>query len=107
MLIASPSSISAALTPADWQFNIWINVTAPFMPITSDGKAPNLEPFVVEIAAAATKAVRKAHRPAAGTRVSQKDVVLDNLDDVIAEVSGDGRYRFTPRQLLYKGQHAA
>jgi hypothetical protein len=28
--------------------------------------------------------------------------VLDNLDAVVAEVSGDGRYRFNQRQLLYK-----
>jgi hypothetical protein len=28
--------------------------------------------------------------------------VLDNLDAVIAEVSGDGRYRFNQRQLLYR-----
>ena len=47
------------------------------------------------------KAVRKAHRPKAGSGKSQKDVVLDNLDDVIAAVSGDGEYRFNARQLFY------
>jgi len=74
----------------------------PHMPITSDGKAPDLKPFLAEIETVVGKAVRKAHRPQAGTRLSQKDVVLDNLDAVIAEVSGDGRYRFNQRQLLYK-----
>jgi hypothetical protein len=72
------------------------------MPITSDGKAPHLHPFLPEIRTAVSKAVRKAHRPQAGNGVSQKDVVLDNLDAVIAEVSGNGRYRFNQRQLLYK-----
>ena len=35
----------------------------PYMPITSDGKEPNLEPFVVAIIEAAGKAVRKIGGP--------------------------------------------
>ena len=31
-----------ATAPKDAQFNIWLNITTPFMPITSDGKEPNL-----------------------------------------------------------------
>jgi hypothetical protein len=31
----------------------------------------------------------------------QKDVVLANLGAVIADVSGDGEYRFNMRQLFY------
>jgi hypothetical protein len=91
-----------ATAPRDVEFDIWINITTPYMPITSDGKAPDLCPFLKEIHAAVSKAVRKAHRPQARARISQKDVVLDNLDAVIAEVSGDGRYRFNQRQLLYR-----
>jgi hypothetical protein len=48
------------------------------MPITSDGKVPDLGPFVDGIGEATTKAVRKAHRPNS-TGKSIKDVVLDNL----------------------------
>jgi hypothetical protein len=51
--------------------------------------------------AAVSKVVRKAHRPNSREE-SQKSIVLDNLDDVIAEVSGDGNYRFNSRQLFYK-----
>src|SRR5260221_13104997 len=84
------------------QFNIWVNVTTPYMPITSDGKAPDLNPFLDEIQAATTKAVRKAHRPESGNRVSQKDVVLDNLDKVVADQRGDdGKDRYNERQLFY------
>jgi hypothetical protein len=68
---------------------------------TSDGKAPDLTPFLSQIIDATTKAVRKVHRPQSGSGQSQKDIVLDNLEAVIADVSGEGRYRFTPRQLLY------
>jgi len=90
-----------AEAPKDAQFSIWINLTTPYMPITSDGKAPNLEPFLNEICNAVQKAVRKAHRPDGKDKLTQKDVVLDNLDALIAEVSGDGEFRFNERQLFY------
>jgi hypothetical protein len=80
--------------PIAAQFSIVINITTPYMPITSDGKEPNLRPFLDAITTAARKAVRKAHRPNAGNRTSQKDIVLDHLDEVIADVSGNGAYRF-------------
>jgi hypothetical protein len=86
--------------PKDAEFAIVLNIGTPYMPIASEGKAPNLLPFLDEIQEAVGKAVKKAHRQ--NTRgVSQKDVVLDNLDAVIAEVSGDGEYRFNSRQLFY------
>jgi len=94
-------SHTIAQAPREVQFLIVINITTPFMPITSDGKEPDLLPFLSAIETAVGKAVRKAHRPTAGGRVSQKDIVLDNLDDAIATVSGDGEFRFNQRQLLY------
>jgi len=90
-----------AQAPIEAQFSLAINITIPYVPITSDGKAPNLGPFLAAIRTAAEKAVRKAHRPTAEGRVSQKDVVAENLDDAIATVSGDGEFRFNQRQLLY------
>jgi hypothetical protein len=49
------------------------------MPITSDGKAPDLRPFLKVIAATVGKAVRRAHRPnTAGSKPSKISVVLDN-----------------------------
>jgi hypothetical protein len=44
----------------DTQFDIWLNITVPYMPITSDGKAPDLLPFLDAIKTAVGKAVRKA-----------------------------------------------
>jgi hypothetical protein len=93
--IASDKLVGAVLD------DIWLNIITPFMPITSDGKEPDLEPFFDEIESAVGKAVRKAHRPKGGSGTTQKDVVLDNLDAVIAEVSGDGEFRFNARQLFY------
>jgi hypothetical protein len=92
---------TVAKAPKDKDFVIQLNITTPYMPITSDGKEPNLIPFLSEIADAVSKAVRKAHRPSGGSKRSQKDIVLDNLDEIIAKVSGDEGYRFNMRQLFY------
>jgi len=90
-----------AQAPVEAQFALVLNITTPYMPITSDGKEPNLEPFLTAIATATGKAVKKAHRPTAGNHTSQKDIVVENLDQAIATVSGDGEFRFNSRQLLY------
>jgi Topoisomerase 6 subunit A/Spo11, Toprim domain len=93
---------TVAEAPKDKNFAIRLNITAPYMPITSDGKEPNLFPFRAGICNAVAAAVRKAHRPGTSAkRVSQKDIVLDNLDDAIAAVSGEEGYRFNARQLFY------
>jgi hypothetical protein len=82
-------------------FGIVLNIITPYMPITSDGKAPDLFPFFNQIAAAVSKAVTKSRRPTATGKRSQKDVVLDHLEEVITSVSGDSDYRFNQRQLFY------
>jgi len=89
--------------PKKGAYVIVINVTTPYCPITSDGKAPDLAAFRDQIFAAVETAMRKAQRAAPKDRkVSQKDVVLDNLDDAIASASGDGEYRFNERQIFYQ-----
>jgi hypothetical protein len=92
---------NVAKAPKDAQFSICLNITTPYMPITSDGKAPDLKSFLNEIVTATAKAVRKVHRPKGGSKLSQKDIVLDHLDAVIVAVSGDGKFRFNERQLFY------
>jgi hypothetical protein len=80
-----------------------LNLITPYCPITSDGKEPDLEPFCGHILVAISNAMRKAQRAAPKEKtVSIKDVVLDNLDDEIAAVGGDGEYKFNQRQLLYR-----
>ena len=93
-------SHTVAQAPHEKHFTLWLNIITPFMPITSDDKAPDLKPFLNEICSAVGKAVKKAHRPNAKGG-SQKDIALEHLDTVIADVSGNGRYRFGQRQLLY------
>jgi hypothetical protein len=88
--------------PKKGNYVVTVNVTTPYCPITSDGKAPNLEPFAQAIFGAVAASMRKAQRAAPRDKTATiKDVVLDNLDDAIAAVSGDDEYRFNSRQLLY------
>jgi hypothetical protein len=52
-------------------FDIQLNITAPYLPITSDGKSPDLSPFADEIVEAVQKAISRARRamPKADTEV--------------------------------------
>ena len=93
-------SNTLAQAPKDKNFYIWLNITTPYMPITSDGKAPDLKPLLSMIQTVVSKAVRKARAPNS-ERVSQKSVVLEHLDEVIAKVRGEELYIFNQRQLLY------
>jgi hypothetical protein len=90
-------------TPTKGSYDVRLSILTPYCPITSDGKAPDLKPFVDAIGLAITSATKKAQRAAPQERrVSQKDVVLGHLDDAIAKASGDGQYRFNERQLFYQ-----
>ena len=55
---------TVATAPKGTNFAVWLNITTPYMPITSDGKDPNLLPFFAPIADAIRKAIRKVRRPA-------------------------------------------
>jgi hypothetical protein len=50
--------------PKKGAYRIRVNVTTPYCPITSDGKAPNLESFGDQIITAVETAMRKAQRAA-------------------------------------------
>ena len=90
-------------SPKTGTYTLTVNITTPYCPITSDGKEPDLGPFASTILNAVATAMRKAQRAAPkDKKISQKDVVLANLDAVIASVSGDGEYRFNTRQIFYQ-----
>lgn len=74
------------------------------MPITTDGKEPDLHRYLQPLALVIEKAARRAKRKdkaAAGTRLSQKDVITANMQDAIAKASGNATYRYSLRQLFY------
>ncbi len=79
-----------------------LNIQTPHMPIMSDGKAPDLELFLESIEAAIVQAARRCRQANPSPRGSrQKQVILDQLELGIAHASGDGKYRYSLRQLYY------
>ena len=63
---------TAAEAPKEAHFGICLNITTPYMPITSDGKAPDLKLFLEEIHNVSSAGWRKeesapARRAAAAT----------------------------------------
>ncbi len=76
------------------------------MPITTDGKEPDLGQLSREVLRAleraATRCKRAARRASPQSRPrSQKDVIIEALPDAIRQASGDGASRYSLRQLFY------
>jgi hypothetical protein len=97
-------STTLRAAPGRSGIDLRVNIITPYMPITSDGKAPNLSCCSQVIREVAGKAVRRALRaepPEPRSKRSQKEVVLSHLDAAIAKASGNGVYRFSPRQVFY------
>jgi hypothetical protein len=85
-------------------FLLWFNVDTPYMPITSDGKAPDFGPFAELIEEAARKAAKKIDRDKERLReqkLTQKEVIYGLVPSCVAHSGGDGKYRFKQRQLFY------
>jgi len=83
---------------------IWLNIITPYMPITTEGKSPDLSYILANgIYPAIKKSIDKAKRnkvEGPGRR-SQKEIVLSHLEEGIRQASGDGKHRYSLRQLYY------
>ncbi len=84
-----------------------VNVQAPYVPITTDGKAPDLKPMFNELEETIEKAAYRARRLVPGGTPELKprtqiEIVRDGLDRAVAVVSGNGQSRFSLRQLFYQ-----
>ena len=86
-------------------YDISINLTTPWCPVTTDGKQPDLSPFVDQIATAVSKAMRQARsgmpKQSTAEDRTQKDIILRHLAEGVEKASGGGLYRFNQRQLFY------
>jgi hypothetical protein len=79
-----------------------INVQIPYMPITSNGKEPDLCQLFDDISAAVEAAARRCQRANPSSKsIPQNEIILDNLARAIGHASGTGKYRFSLRQLFY------
>jgi hypothetical protein len=79
-----------------------VNVDTPFMPITTDGKTPDLSGLSDVIERVAAKAANRARK---GTREperpTQKALIIDAIPGGAAKMSGGGELRYSQRQLFY------
>jgi hypothetical protein len=93
------------LTVGRRPIRVCLNIETPYMPITSDGKAPDLRPFLRFIVSVLEKVVKRAKKQIAGNplgkRPTMKDIILEHLDESVDKASGSGEYRFSLRQLFY------
>jgi hypothetical protein len=96
-----------ALPSGGNEYAVEINVQTPYMPIVSDGKEPDLEPFADLLNVAIRQAIGRAKRAAGVLRVSpserttRKGSCLAHLDEGVALVSSDGALPFSQRDLFY------
>lgn len=84
---------------------IWLNVLTPYMPITTDGKAPDFTPIHSQIQAVMGKAADKVKGPEAeggGKGMTQKAAILACVDEGLAIARGEKKSRCSERQLYYK-----
>ncbi|MCP5088598.1 MAG: sensor histidine kinase [Rhodobacteraceae bacterium] len=83
-----------------------IAISAPFFPIVSSGKAPDMEPFALAVLDTVVKAGRAAQRNAKRARRCDrptiKDTVFKLLPEAYERVSDGGRYHANARQLMYE-----
>lgn len=80
------------------------NITTPYMPVTTDGKEPDLFRYIHPLFRVIEKAAKKAKRKVVevgGRKVSQRDVIANNLRPAIQKAGGNGQYRYSLRQLFY------
>jgi hypothetical protein len=86
------------------EYSLTVNVTTPYMPITTDGKAPDLSVIEETIRDVIEKAIRRAKRKntnGIGRQTSQAAVITEALLAAIDKASGGNRYRYSLRQLFY------
>lgn len=85
-------------------FSFLVNVQCPYMPLTTDGKAPDFEPIADIVLEGMVKAARRARRgaPKGERGNTQKAFVFGKLPEAIEKVSGRGQYRYSLRQLFYQ-----
>jgi hypothetical protein len=101
--------ISGCNLDEDWSgnhkpFELWFNVDTPYMPITTDGEAPNFGPFSELIKEACQKAAKRIprdeNRPAQDKQITQQEVIFQLIPEC-AEHAGGGNHSFNQRQLFY------
>ena len=86
-------------------FQFLVNVQAPYLSLTTDGKEPDLHalgpPIVGAMERAARRATKILRKSSADGEITQKSIVIKHLPAAIAWASGNGASRYGPRTLFY------
>lgn len=86
--------------------SIWLNIVTPYMPITSDGKAPDLLRMfsqITEVLERATSRAKRGRRQNGTDKApSQKDVVYSKIDWARNHLSKNGQHRYDQRNMFYE-----
>jgi hypothetical protein len=83
-------------------YRVHISVITPHILLTTDGKAPDLEPYEDRIAAAILAACRQAHRASRpNRRISTKDAAWLVMERAYMEASSGGTLPANARQIMY------
>jgi hypothetical protein len=82
---------------------LYVNISTPYMPVTSDGKAPALGMFQTHFRRVVEKVAKRARKLQAGVeKPNVKNVVFGCMEAQIRIVSDGRRYRFNWRQVFYR-----
>lgn len=84
--------------------SFYVNIITPYMPITSDGKAPDFRPMASVIEDALKRSVSKAKKVRqleTSHGRNEREVILAHINEAIDKASGNGRFIFSQRQLYY------
>ena len=85
-------------------YDVELSVTAPFVPITNDSKAPDLKRWNEAIGRVLAQAMRQAHAALAPTgkkRGDIKEAAYAVMEAAYLKASGDGKYPANARQVMY------
>lgn len=82
-----------------------VSVITPYMPITSDGKAPdfsNMNQTIQDCLNTCKNKAKKTYTAETSSNAkNEREIIWNNLPHLIDEVSSGGRYRFSQRDLFY------
>jgi hypothetical protein len=90
--------------PQSREFGFLVNLQCPYVPITTDGKSPDLTYFRTALLNTLSTVAGRARRVSRGSVPStdnQKAVIVRALPQAIRHASGADQYRFSQRQLFY------
>jgi hypothetical protein len=82
-------------------FFVTLNVTIPYMPITTDGKEPDFTRIIGAVQTVLSKSTRKLKSMALKEGARQTDIIGEHIDEAVKKASGGGMLRFSIRQLYY------